>query len=75
MKLMFKHLNFRITIDSKELSAVLWSRIKPYVHDIKIGDDPHSLHIHGPPSLMKGMWKPVGLNNVSKFCICCFVNY
>ncbi|XP_060571032.1 uncharacterized protein LOC132729314 [Ruditapes philippinarum] len=58
----------RITIDSKELSAVLWSRIKSYVHDITVSDNPHSLHIHGSPSLMKGTWKPIGLNNIFRLC-------
>lgn len=58
----------RITIQSEKLAAILWSRIKPYVKDITIGDNPHEVHIHGHPSLMKGTWKPVGLNCLFRLC-------
>lgn len=58
----------RITLESKALSDVLWSRIKNFVHDISIDGDPHKHHIHGPVSLMKGTWTPVGLNSLFRLC-------
>lgn len=58
----------RITIQNDAIADILWSRIKHFIHSIEIKDDPHDLHIHGPPTLMRGKWKPVGLNSVFRLC-------
>jgi len=60
-----KHCILRITLKSQSLADALWTRIKDHVKDIVIDGDPHQLHVHGPPMIMKGTWKPIGLNNVS----------
>ncbi|WAR18302.1 hypothetical protein MAR_000140 [Mya arenaria] len=58
----------RITLQSQTLADVLWSRLKGDIKDIVIDNDPHKCHIHGPPFLMKGTWKPIGLNNIFRLC-------
>ncbi|KAL4237219.1 hypothetical protein ACF0H5_001937 [Mactra antiquata] len=58
----------RITIQDQVLADTLWSRIEPYIKDIYIDGDPHGVHVHGPPTVMKGTWKPVGLNNIFRLC-------
>lgn len=54
----------RITIKSQSLADAVWERIKDYLSNIVVEGDPHKVHIHGAPMLMKGTWKPLGLNNV-----------
>lgn len=58
----------RITIVSDDLASTLWARVRPFLEDIIIEDNPHIHNIHGVPSLMKGTWKPVGLNNLFRLC-------
>ena len=53
-------------VQSEELSSVLWDRIKHHVKSIDIIDDPHTVHIHGVSTLLKGTWEPYGLNKVSQ---------
>ena len=60
-------LGYRITLVSDELSQILWSRVHPFLKDIVIDGDPHDHNVHGVPSLLKGRWRPIGLNNVRKF--------
>ena len=53
----------RITLVSDELSQILWSGVHPFLGDIEIDGDPHDHNIHGVPSLLRGRWSPIGLNN------------
>ena len=54
----------RIMVQSQELADIIWGRIKIYLSNITISDDPHKQHIHGPSTLLKGTWTPLRLNPV-----------
>ncbi|XP_070180405.1 uncharacterized protein, partial [Littorina saxatilis] len=54
----------RISIESSELSEMLWERIRPWLSDITIEDDPLKQHVHGIKFLMQGTWTPIALNSV-----------
>ena len=51
-------------LKSDDLADLIWKRVKPFLDDIIIEDDPHKIHIHGVTSLLKGKWRPLELNNV-----------
>lgn len=60
--------NGRIMFQSSKLASHLWQRIREFVSDMEIGDDPHLQHVHGANFLLKGKWCPLGLNDVFRFC-------
>ncbi|KAK6181570.1 hypothetical protein SNE40_009397 [Patella caerulea] len=58
----------RITLENQTLNDILWKRIQPYLGDIRIDGDPTQQHIHGITTVLQGLWKPCGLNNVFRLC-------
>ena len=58
----------RITLDNPKLASILYERISSHLEDITIADDPHKNHIHGIPFVLKGKWKPSGLNPIFRLC-------
>ncbi len=52
-------------VNSPTLADILFSRVKPYLEDLQINDDPHKVHIHGIQSMLQGQWTPCRLNQVT----------